>query len=318
MIVILGNTNDEHGSLSAIAISRCQKAVAIWNEDENQEIITTGTFGGHFNTTQTSHSDLLKAYLLQQGVPADRILKNINSANTFQDIVGLREVLSKKNPAHVNIITSDFHYGRVKFYCDLILHDLERLLPENYTFIITATPLPDIVTNRGELEAAERGNMAHISKFPSEVYENASSEQKHYDTVSNWMITGQLAAFSLGFKYITDNFTTTTYNFTSEKIIAVLGVFFVITIFWALYNRAANNARTARLTLRNIERCYRQFGFSLFYAASNLKDKHFTFKRILEYLYLILSAVLLFQVTIYAPIAFLIIYILIFLKKTNR
>ena len=318
MIVILGNTNDEQGRLSAIAVSRCKKAIAIWHEDSGQEIITTGTFGGHFNITQTSHSDLLKAYLLQEGVSADKILENINSSNTFQDIVGLREILGKKKPAQVNIVTSDFHYGRVKFYCDLILHDLEKLLPENFYFKIIATPLPDVVTNRAELEAQEQDSMANIMKFPSEVYQNAASEQKHYDTVSNWMITGQLAAFSLGFKYISDKFTNTAYTFDTEKIIAVLGVFFVITVFWALYNRAANNARTARLTLRNIERCYRQFGFSLFYATSGLKDKHFTFKRILEYLYVIISAVLLSQLTIYVSITFLIIYIPIFLKKTNR
>jgi uncharacterized SAM-binding protein YcdF (DUF218 family) len=289
MIVVLGNTNDENGNLSAIAISRCDKAIELWNRDKNQQLITTGTFGSHFNSTTTSHSEYLKQYLVNNGITTHNILPNINSVNTYQDILGLRELLSKKKKQPVTIITSDFHYDRVRFNCNLILHDII-----NYEIIGVPAPVSSEV--KAELLEYEKLRMAAIQKFPTTVYENASAEQKHYDNVSNWMITGELTTFALGYKFITDTFKTGVLFEWWQKLFFVLIVFLGVTLFWMLYIRAAQTARTARQTLRNIERCYSQFGFSLFYATGRLKNYFFTFKRILECIYLAITVLLVYQI----------------------
>lgn len=302
MIVILGNTNDENGNLSPIAISRCKKAIEIWNADKDRMIITTGTFGGHFNISVKSHSDILKDYLLSNGVPAGNILKNINSTNTYQDIIELRHLLYKSQKykikfwksiekTTIDIVTSDFHYARVSFYCDLLLNDI----PQNYSLRIIATPVPFTV-NESLLQATEKASLAQITKFPSESYQNASLEQKHYDNVSNWMITGQLATFSLGYKFIKDLSEKGTIS-GAEKIIAIAGLIIVITIFLMMYWGAAANAGKARLTLTNIERIYKQFGFSLYHATSPPKFKIFSFRRILIAFYFLLVAILFLELT---------------------
>jgi vancomycin permeability regulator SanA len=294
MIVVLGNTNDDEGNLSVIAINRCDKAIELWRQDTTKHIITTGAFGAHFNNTTISHSAYLKQYLIDKGVTLDRILPNIVSATTSQDIFGLRKKLLEMKVQSLTIVTSDFHYGRVKFYCDLILHDIKELLHGKKHFEIAAAISTVTKEEKAALIAYEQKRMGEIvADFPKDVYNNATAEHKHYDTVSNWMITGQFTTFALGYKFIKDAFKPGIVAGDWEKLLCVIAVFLAVTLFWLLYNRSSQTARAARKTMRTIETCYTQFGFSLMYSTGTLKDQYFTFKTILRCLYLLICVLLL-------------------------
>ncbi|MBK0377900.1 YdcF family protein [Mucilaginibacter segetis] len=338
MIVILGNTNDDKGLLSLIAKSRCDTAIALWNIDKTREIVTTGTFGGHFNSTLTKHSEHLKKYLNDNGIPVKNTRISVNSSNTFQDIAGLRDIIRQHRPALIDIITSDFHYGRVKFYCDLILFDKEEIFPYLKEFNIISTTAPVSAAEKKALVDHEKSRMAEIMDFPTEAYTNASAEQKHYDTVSIAMITGQFTAFALGFKFIRETFSQSAvhqwhsvpffqkifnlnlfYDKTIfDKLFYIVPLILLLTLFWELYKRAAATARSARRTLRNIERCYSQFGFSLYYSSGHLKDRFFTFKRMLECVYVLMCIMLISEAGLVLSAISFIMYMLFMFKKVDK
>ncbi|MBB1303829.1 hypothetical protein H5183_21260 [Pseudoalteromonas sp. SR44-8] len=50
-LIVLGGPNNNDGSLSVIAKSRCQRAYQIYQANHSVKVLCTGGFGAHFNTT---------------------------------------------------------------------------------------------------------------------------------------------------------------------------------------------------------------------------------------------------------------------------
>lgn len=123
-IVILGSPNDRNGQLSAIALSRCEKAIAVLEDNPTAKIICTGGFGEHFNQTQWPHARYCKQYLMGHGVPECRFLTLVESRFTFEDAILTLPVLKRHQISSIEIITSDFHMNRVQYIFDSIFSDL--------------------------------------------------------------------------------------------------------------------------------------------------------------------------------------------------
>ncbi|MBM3861321.1 MAG: YdcF family protein [Verrucomicrobia bacterium] len=142
-IVILGSPNDSEGSLSSIAIERCQQALTEYARNPGAKILPTGGWGEHFNTTNKPHGHYLRQYLTAHGVPEADILECAESANTIQDAQLAKPIVERHGITDLIVVTSDFHIPRAEFL-------FRREFP-NLTLTFTGAK-----TNLPEAELAKR------------------------------------------------------------------------------------------------------------------------------------------------------------------
>lgn len=115
VLFVLGAPNDAHGRLSGIARGRCNRGLRLWRENPDWELVLTGGFGEHFNTTAHPHAEYLRRELVAAGVPEHRIVALVESRNTFEDARLSRTVLVEHRVRFAVVVTSDFHVERARF-----------------------------------------------------------------------------------------------------------------------------------------------------------------------------------------------------------
>ena len=115
IIMVLGSPNDAEGNLYPVALARCDQARALWSDNPDWSILLTGGRGHHFNTTPKPHADYLKQYLVEQGVPSERILEFAESRNTLEDAALSKPIVVSHGASIVAVVTSDYHLARARF-----------------------------------------------------------------------------------------------------------------------------------------------------------------------------------------------------------
>lgn len=142
ILIVLGSPNSPGGVLSNIAKSRLDLCLKTYTEDAF--ILCTGGWGEHFNISKKPHAFYAKEYLLKRGVLAHSFLEPALSANTVEDAVKVKEIISKYEDPQLVVITSDFHLARAKliFYEILIEYQISFLganveLPEEELKVLT-------------------------------------------------------------------------------------------------------------------------------------------------------------------------------------
>jgi len=278
IIILLGNTNDDSGLLSHISRLRCKIAVQLFNKNNDCIILPTGGFGSSFNKTNSPHYSYLKKRLTDLNIPEDKILKGIDSKGTFQDLLMARGLLNRMIKTNINLnkvflVTSEYHKERVAFISNKILNNFDYIVVtekdfSNITISNEAYSQIQIETKiEKEKMRSELENWVDIpfdlEDFPQAIYDNASAEHKHYDTISIALIS---AIIVIGGATITFN-----NNFKLLLISSLLN--FVI---FSMYLRAAKIARLARRVMIFLELSYERQGFSLNYQR---KAEHWKFFR---------------------------------------
>jgi len=263
LIVLFGNTNNEEGVLSDIALERCAKAALLAGEFPAAPILPTGGFGAHFNTSSRPHGELLKEELVRRGVPAQQVLPYTNSCGTVEDVLLARRVAVDRRAKSIAFVTSSFHRERVQYVCDRFFSEFVRRIdaPDNET-----DHPRERRTEKGKLQELKRtwvdipllGEAGKPGHFPSPVYQNASREQKHYDFISYLFVSGMLLSFA--FPYTIDASKIGLEDVNGAAF--VLSLFFIV-FFYVMYLRAARLAGQARALLARIEAYFQQPGFSL-------------------------------------------------------
>lgn len=115
VIIVLGSPNDAQGQLSSMALERCSKAFAEFQENPGYAILTTGGWGQHFNTTDKPHAFYIRQELSARGIPESAFLTWVESTNTIEDARKSRIALDAYPRADIVVVTSDFHAARVRF-----------------------------------------------------------------------------------------------------------------------------------------------------------------------------------------------------------
>lgn len=123
VVVVLGAPNDDDGKLSPQALSRVRAAVAVLAGRVGALVLPTGGFGDHFNRTSTPHHRYLHRALVRSGVDPAFCMSGVESANTYEDAVGVRDALAGAglSDADVVVVTSDFHVGRARWHFEQAL-----------------------------------------------------------------------------------------------------------------------------------------------------------------------------------------------------
>ncbi len=119
LLLVLGAPNSPEGLLSPAAISRLDTCFHIWQR-EKSDILLTGGFGQHFNTSPKPHAWYGQQYLLGKGVPEQQLLQPVESSNTVEDAALSRSVVLTLQPSALTVITSDYHLQRAAYiFCDI-------------------------------------------------------------------------------------------------------------------------------------------------------------------------------------------------------
>lgn len=269
IIILLGNTNNESGLLSHISKLRCEIAVQLFNKNSDCIILPTGGFGNSFNKTNSPHYSYLKKYLTDLNIPEDKILEGVDSKGTSQDLLMARRLLNRMIKTNTNtnlnkvfLVTSEYHKERVVFISNKILNNFDYIVVtekdfpnitisnEAYSQIQTETK---IEKKKMRLELENWVDIPFdLEDFPQAIYDNASAEHKHYDTISIALISAIIIIGSATISF--DN------NFKLLLISSLLNL-----VIFSMYLRAAKIARLARRVMVFLELSYERQGFSLNY-----------------------------------------------------
>ncbi len=118
---ILGAPNHTDGTLSSISLRRIEAGLERQRNDNSIELLATGGFGSHFNSTDTPHRELVYRHLEGAGATIDRAeASDLLSSNTVEDIALIVAFTKARGIAEYWIITSRFHVARCRFIVDCL------------------------------------------------------------------------------------------------------------------------------------------------------------------------------------------------------
>ncbi|MGI2259279.1 YdcF family protein [Shewanella sp. GXUN23E] len=168
LIIQLGAPNHSDGSLSAIALGRCQTTAKLSQQYPDAAILCTGGFGEHFNQTVMPHWHWVHLELKRQGIAAYRLPAGIDSRFTFEDAsLTLTWLLQQQSVQADNteliIVTSDFHMPRAELIFNALLPNWQK------HYLSAPTPLPEAEQQRlrqHELNVMDR-ERDNIARFKS-------------------------------------------------------------------------------------------------------------------------------------------------------
>jgi uncharacterized SAM-binding protein YcdF (DUF218 family) len=120
-IAIMGAPNTPDGHLLPIAQSRAETAIALYSRLGGADIILTGGFGPHFNTSDKPHWHYLKSFLLNHHIKPGSIVECLDTRHTLDDIATLAALPNLHRYIAILLVTSDFHVGRVSLLANRLL-----------------------------------------------------------------------------------------------------------------------------------------------------------------------------------------------------
>lgn len=107
-IVVLGAQVKKDGSLSVQLQWRLDAALQAWREHP----VVMVTCGAQGRDEPAPEGEVMRQYLLSQGVPEDQVFSDPDSRNTRENIDHAKRLLDGKGVSRVLIVTSDYHLPR--------------------------------------------------------------------------------------------------------------------------------------------------------------------------------------------------------------
>jgi uncharacterized SAM-binding protein YcdF (DUF218 family) len=110
-IIVLANEMDQEGNLNAESVSRIQLACDVYFKNPSAVLITCGW---NYRPDCPLHiGEVLKNYAVETGVPAEKIITELNSRDTVGDAVFSKvNCVKGMNRKNLIVVTSDYHVAR--------------------------------------------------------------------------------------------------------------------------------------------------------------------------------------------------------------
>jgi SanA protein len=107
-IIVLGAQVQPSGEPSVQLAWRLEAALEVFNQNPVPIVVS----GGQGGNEPRPEGDVMRDWLIEKGVPKDKILVDSVSANTRQNILHAISLLSGLSIKNIRIVTSDYHLPR--------------------------------------------------------------------------------------------------------------------------------------------------------------------------------------------------------------
>lgn len=98
---------------------RLDKAIEIYRKDPTPPMMIPS--GGRGDDEKVSEAEAMENYLLEKGIPAERIIREDRSRTTYENLMNSKEILdSLPGRKYTVLVTSNYHVYRALRYCSKI------------------------------------------------------------------------------------------------------------------------------------------------------------------------------------------------------
>ena len=102
--------------ISKLLASRLDKAIEIYKKDPTAPMLIPS--GGKGSDESLSEAEAMKRYLIEKGIPEDKIIKEDKSPSTFENLKKSKEIIdSQEGSKKTVLVTSNYHVYRALRYC---------------------------------------------------------------------------------------------------------------------------------------------------------------------------------------------------------
>ena len=115
-VVILGCALKKDGTPGNLLKNRLDKAIRVYEKDETPPYLIPS--GGRGADEACSEADAMYFYLLKQGIPAEMIIEEDQSSNTYENLHNSKAIVdARTGRKKFAFVTSNYHVCRAWYYC---------------------------------------------------------------------------------------------------------------------------------------------------------------------------------------------------------
>lgn len=115
-VAILGCALKKDGTPGNLLRSRLDKAIKLYRKDKTPPYLIPS--GGRGEDEACSEADAMYFYLLQQGIPAEKIIEEDQSKNTRENLKNTKAIVdARSGRKKFAFVTSNYHVYRAWYYC---------------------------------------------------------------------------------------------------------------------------------------------------------------------------------------------------------
>lgn len=111
--VVLGNRVEADSTLSPVLEGRVDKALLLYRQGRVKKIMVSGGHG--LTAGKVPEGMAMKLYLVQHGVPADRIIEDNDGENTYLTAVDFKAMNASLHCSSVIVVSTFYHITRCKY-----------------------------------------------------------------------------------------------------------------------------------------------------------------------------------------------------------
>ncbi len=115
-IIIHGAGLLDGNRISKLLADRLDKAIEVYSKDPTPPILIPS--GGKGSDEKFAEAEAMERYLLDKGIPADKIIKEDKSATTFENLQFSKAIIdAQEGNKYTVLVTSNYHVYRALRYC---------------------------------------------------------------------------------------------------------------------------------------------------------------------------------------------------------
>lgn len=158
-IIVLGGGIRSDGTLFPKAVSRVEKSIELFNQDNNSTIIMSGGFSWRREyEPEKTEAAAMRDLAISLGVPEDHVHTEEHSRDTFGNLFFTKlEHLIPNNWKSITVVTSDYHVARVEYVC-------QKIFGEEFTCKVCGTKTLFSDGERQEKLKSERRKIDFVKK----------------------------------------------------------------------------------------------------------------------------------------------------------
>ncbi len=102
--------------MSKLLSQRVDKAIEVYQKDPTPPILIPS--GGRGSDEKISEAEAMREYLLEKGIPAEKIIAEDQSKTTYENLLNSKKIIDeRKGGKYIALVTSNYHVYRALRYC---------------------------------------------------------------------------------------------------------------------------------------------------------------------------------------------------------